>query len=139
MVWVGKRQEARGFIVFYTYLLISCYQEITEIDPRNTTAFHRWADALLNLERWQEAIAIYQRAIAINPNFDWSYYNGSRSVLSEQRYYQLLKTVIVNNSIMLFGRQTLFVERSPANRNSLRYILSKLDERVKCDRPIRLR
>ncbi len=56
---------------------ISLYFTVTELAPHHYRAYHFRGDALRYLGRTDEAIAMYQQAISVNPNSYWSYHNLS--------------------------------------------------------------
>ena len=71
----------------------NCYNKVTELDSKfwefNSVDFHiqqKLGDFLLEQKSWKEATVCYQRAIALNVNYPWSFTNLARAL------YQLGET-----------------------------------------------
>ncbi len=55
-----------------SYLL---YQKIIEYRPEEWDNYIAMGDIQINLEKWSEAAATYERSIQLNSNFDWAWHN----------------------------------------------------------------
>ena len=64
--------------------VIDRYQKILEIEPHNLAAFIKLAKAFQQLNQIEEAIAYYQKAIAINPNLPFRVYLNLGDALYEK-------------------------------------------------------
>lgn len=54
---------------------VDCLTQILKLQEDNWEVQQLLGDALLNLEKWEDAANTYRRALKLNPEFDWTYYN----------------------------------------------------------------
>ncbi len=57
---------------------VEAYQKLIEIEPDNFTALHNLALQLAQLERWDEAVSLYERAAATGDEFQFLYHEHGR-------------------------------------------------------------
>jgi tetratricopeptide (TPR) repeat protein len=58
---------------------VEAYEKLLEIDPENFTALHNLALQLAQLERWDEAVPLYEKAAGLGNQFQWLYANMANS------------------------------------------------------------
>ncbi|MEL6192381.1 MAG: tetratricopeptide repeat protein [Bacteroidota bacterium] len=59
------------------------YQKATEEDASFTAAYNGWGNALLNLDRREEAREKYEKVLELDPTYQWAVYNIGRSYQGE--------------------------------------------------------
>lgn len=94
-------------------LLIERLEEIEQQLPNKTPhnnwlEIHERGDEYFKQEKWSEAIALYKQAIALNPNYVWSYCNISRAlaklqIFDELQYYCTLAIEMNSNHSEIYG------------------------------------
>ncbi len=63
---------------------VSCFKKVLVLDPRNATAHYNLAQAQDDLQQFDEAIANFDRALAINPNYSLAI-QGRKDTLARQQ------------------------------------------------------
>jgi tetratricopeptide (TPR) repeat protein len=58
---------------------IEAYRKLIEIEPDNFTALHNLALQLAQMERWEEAVSLYERAASAGDDFQFLYANMANS------------------------------------------------------------
>ncbi|MGB5659099.1 MAG: protein kinase [Thermoanaerobaculia bacterium] len=88
---------------------VEAYQKLIEIEPDNFTALHNLALQLAQLERWDEAVSLYERAAATGDEFQSLYLNmagayGHLGRMSEARHsFERLRQIEPESVVALFG------------------------------------
>lgn len=54
---------------------LELYQLAIAEDPNNSHLHSLAGDTLLNLQRWEEAVASYRKSLSLETNFDWAWHN----------------------------------------------------------------
>ncbi len=58
---------------------IDAYRKLIEVDPENFTALHNLALQMAQMERWDEAVSLYERAATLGDEFQQLYSNMANS------------------------------------------------------------
>ena len=60
-------------------------RRLTELDPDDPLTHYGLALEYLKLERWDQAIAAFERTLQIDPNYSAAYYHKARAELGAAR------------------------------------------------------
>ena len=88
---------------------VEAYKKLIEIEPDNFTALHNLALQYAQMERWDEAVPLYERAASAGDDFQFLYLNmansyGSLGRTSEARHsFERLRQIEPESVVALFG------------------------------------
>ena len=88
---------------------VEAYQKLIEIEPDNFTALHNLALQFAQMERWDEAVSLYERAASAGDDFQFLYHNMANSYghlgrVTEARHsYERLRQIEPESVVALFG------------------------------------
>jgi tetratricopeptide (TPR) repeat protein/predicted Ser/Thr protein kinase len=88
---------------------IEAYQNLIEIEPDNFTALHNLALQLAQMERWDEAVSLFERAASAGDDFQFLYHNMANSyghlgrVAEARNSYERLRQIEPESVVALFG------------------------------------